>query len=99
MKESFYKTVSKDHIKKEREKARKLRKTSWWQEKLSLGICYYCKKTFPKKDLTMDHIVPLARGGKSNKGNIVVSCKKCNSDKALDTPIDKILNDLSKDKD
>lgn len=29
----------------------------------------------------MDHVVPLARGGKSNKKNCVVSCKACNSQK------------------
>jgi 5-methylcytosine-specific restriction enzyme A len=98
MKDSFYKTVSSDHIKKEREKAKKLRKTAWWQKKLNDGVCYYCKKTFPKKELSMDHVVPLARGGKSTKGNIVLSCKKCNSEKALNTPIDTILKDLSKNK-
>jgi 5-methylcytosine-specific restriction endonuclease McrA len=27
----------------------------------------------------MDHLVPVVRGGKSTKGNIVVSCKSCNS--------------------
>jgi 5-methylcytosine-specific restriction endonuclease McrA len=29
--------------------------------------------------LTMDHLVPLIRGGKSSKGNLVPSCKHCNS--------------------
>ena len=27
----------------------------------------------------MDHLIPLSRGGKSSKKNIVVSCKGCNS--------------------
>ena len=50
-------------IKKEREKARKLKKTQWWLDQLNRGICYYCQTQFRKQDLTMDHIVPLARGG------------------------------------
>jgi 5-methylcytosine-specific restriction protein A len=29
--------------------------------------------------LTMDHLVPVVRGGKSTKGNVVPSCKPCNS--------------------
>jgi 5-methylcytosine-specific restriction protein A len=29
----------------------------------------------------MDHIVPLVRGGRSTKGNVVPSCKACNTDK------------------
>ena len=27
----------------------------------------------------MDHLVPVVRGGKSTKGNVVPSCKPCNS--------------------
>lgn len=29
----------------------------------------------------MDHVVPLARGGKSSKKNCVVCCKECNNSK------------------
>ena len=29
----------------------------------------------------MDHIVPLVRGGKSTKGNVVPACKECNTKK------------------
>ena len=60
-------TVDKARTEKERQKARKLRESRWWQEKLKEGVCYYCKKTFPKDKLTMDHIVPIARGGRSTK--------------------------------
>ena len=31
--------------------------------------------------LTMDHVVPIVRGGRSTKGNVVPSCKDCNSKK------------------
>ena len=84
--------VDKKQIAAERAKAKKLKKTSWWQQKINSGICEYCEKKFDCKDLTMDHIVPLARGGKSTKGNIVAACRRCNAEKKLDTPVDLILN-------
>jgi 5-methylcytosine-specific restriction enzyme A len=31
--------------------------------------------------LTMDHLVPLIRGGRSTKGNLVPACKPCNTKK------------------
>ena len=80
-----------ERIKKEREKARKLRKTQWWLDQLNRGICHYCGKSFPGGKLTMDHVVPLARGGESSRGNIVAACAECNRDKKLETPVDKIM--------
>ena len=68
-------------LKKERTKARKLRSTQWWKRKRSSGICYYCNKTFAPSELTMDHIIPLVRGGRSEKFNLVPCCKACNTKK------------------
>ena len=79
-------------LKKEREKAQKLKKTQWWLDQLNRGICHYCEKKFTSKELTMDHVVPLARGGTSTKGNIVSSCKACNQNKKLKTPAEEILD-------
>ena len=70
-------------IKKERELAKNLKKTQWWKAKLAQGLCYHCGKKFKKEELTMDHLVPLARGGRTGKNNIVTSCKKCNSQKSF----------------
>lgn len=78
-------------IKQEKEKARALRDSVWWQNLLEKGECYYCGQKFAKKDLTMDHIVPLARGGKSTKGNVVTACKPCNNDKKYYTAAELIL--------
>jgi len=36
----------------------------------------------------MDHIVPLSRGGKSKKGNVVPACKDCNNKKKYMLPIE-----------
>lgn len=68
-------------LKKERDKARKLRASQWWKRKCALGICHYCKNNFLHRDLTMDHVIPLARGGKSEKFNLVTCCKDCNTKK------------------
>jgi 5-methylcytosine-specific restriction endonuclease McrA len=82
------------HIARERKKAKEMRATNWWQEQLNRGICHYCGKKFAPEELTMDHIVPLSRGGKSTKGNIVPCCKECNNDKKYLTPAEMILKQL-----
>ena len=79
--DSFLFYVEESDIKKERSKARELRASQWWKRKLAKGICYYCGEPVISKELTMDHIVPVARGGKSIKGNLVTACKKCNNTK------------------
>jgi len=83
------------HIARERARAKELRKSQWWQNKLNEGICHYCGKKFPREELTMDHIVPVARGGKSNKGNIVASCKQCNSEKKYLMPVEMLMRKKS----
>ncbi|MFC1826791.1 HNH endonuclease [Thermodesulfobacteriota bacterium] len=80
--------VDEAEIRREREKARKLRKSRWWQQKLAIATCYYCARLFKPKDLTMDHIVPLARGGRSTKDNLVACCKECNNKKKTLLPIE-----------
>ncbi|MDR4509935.1 MAG: HNH endonuclease [Candidatus Brocadiaceae bacterium] len=84
------------HIAREKLKARELRKSQWWKNKISQGKCYYCQNTFPSDDLTMDHVIPLTRGGKSRKGNIVPCCKACNNKKKYLTPAEIVLNKLKK---
>jgi 5-methylcytosine-specific restriction endonuclease McrA len=68
-------------IRRERNKARDLRQSQWWKRRLAKGRCYYCKHSFAPAELTMDHIVPIARGGRSTKGNLVPACKHCNTKK------------------
>ncbi|ADR18739.1 HNH endonuclease [Calditerrivibrio nitroreducens] len=95
----FLTTVSEDEIKKEKQKARELKKKQWWNTLVSRGVCYYCGKKVPPGELTMDHIVPLSRGGKSTKGNIVPACKECNNKKKYLLPIEweEYLQKLKKD--
>ena len=84
----FNSTVTEQEIRKEKQKARDLRKTQWWKSKLAEGRCYYCNLEFPPGDLTMDHIVPIIRGGRSAKNNLVPACKECNSKKKHSLPIE-----------
>ncbi|MCK5162215.1 MAG: HNH endonuclease [Desulfobacula sp.] len=79
--DQFFTFTDEAFLKKERDKARKLRKSQWWKRKRSLGICHYCNNNFLPKELTMDHIIPLARGGKTQKFNLVPCCKECNTKK------------------
>ena len=83
------------HIRRERAKARELRATPYFQELLRRGICHYCGKKFPPEELTLDHIVPVARGGRSTRGNLVVCCRACNRSKSCLTPAEQLLNALS----
>ena len=46
-----------------------------------LYTCQYCNSQFPRTQLTLDHVTPLSRGGKTNWKNIVAACGSCNSAK------------------
>lgn len=84
----FFDSVDEATVKRERAKARELRKTRWWQQKTASGKCYYCDKKVAYKNITMDHLVPIARGGRSTKDNLVPSCKECNTQKKTLLPIE-----------
>jgi 5-methylcytosine-specific restriction endonuclease McrA len=84
----FTSEISDDVLSKERAAARALRATSWWKRKRASGRCYYCSEKVPPRELTMDHLVPLVRGGTSTRHNIVTACKNCNSKKKYLLPIE-----------
>jgi 5-methylcytosine-specific restriction endonuclease McrA len=85
------------HVARERTKARALRETDWWRQQLQSGVCHYCGKQVGAAALTMDHVVPVARGGRSTRGNVVPACAACNKTKRALTPAEQILNDLERD--
>lgn len=87
------------HVAREKRKARELRKSPWWKQQINRGQCHFCRQSFPPGELTMDHLVPLARGGKSSKGNIVPCCKTCNNRKKYLTPAEIILQDMENNDD
>ncbi len=45
--------------------------------------CQYCGST---KQLTLDHVIPLSKGGKHTWDNVVVACEPCNNSKGARTP-------------
>ena len=86
--DQFIIELSEEEIKREKDKARDLRRSRWWQNRLAKGLCHYCGGKFSSADLTMDHIVPVTRGGKSTRGNVVPACRECNSKKKYLLPME-----------
>ncbi len=92
--EYYFFPVPQEEQKKEKNKARELRKTLWWRQQLGKGECYYCRQKFKSEELTMDHVIPIARGGKSNKKNCVPCCKDCNNKKGYKTQAELTLDKM-----
>jgi 5-methylcytosine-specific restriction enzyme A len=69
------------HLRREKAKARELRNSQWWKNRRAHGVCHYCRRRLPARELTMDHVVSIARGGRSTRSNVVPCCKDCNNRK------------------
>ena len=74
---------------------KEIKDKNWWRnwsenrvdivkfKKESEKICHYCGKKITNKDeLTVDHVIPVSKGGENAKDNFVISCKTCNREKA-----------------
>jgi 5-methylcytosine-specific restriction endonuclease McrA len=48
--------------------------------------CQYCGLIPPRQQLTLDHVLPRSRGGKTIWENVVTACDKCNGRKGNRTP-------------
>ncbi len=68
-------------LKREKARARGLRQSAWWKRRIAAGVCHYCGRRVGVRALTLDHVIPLIRGGRSVRGNMVPACKDCNSRK------------------
>ncbi|MGE3680702.1 MAG: HNH endonuclease [Bdellovibrionales bacterium] len=44
-------------------------------------ICQYCCQKFSEKKLTVDHVIPLSKGGRHEWTNVVTACSECNNRK------------------
>jgi 5-methylcytosine-specific restriction endonuclease McrA len=84
----FYAPVDPEVLGRERARARVLRASGWWKRRIATGVCYYCRRPVGPRALTMDHLVPLGRGGRSVRGNVVPACKDCNSRKQSLLPVE-----------
>ena len=41
--------------------------------------CHYCMSIYPGKAMTIDHVIPMSKGGDHDLNNLVVCCSSCNS--------------------
>lgn len=57
-------------------------------------VCQYCGATPPGAVLHVDHITPVAMGGKNDQDNLITSCESCNIGKSA-TPLSRIPESLS----
>ncbi|MAH48029.1 hypothetical protein CMI37_19560 [Candidatus Pacearchaeota archaeon] len=63
----------------------------WFKQK---GKCFYCGTAMIRnnnrrnsgKYATIDHVIPKAQGGTSEKHNVVYSCRRCNLEKGDKLP-------------
>ena len=55
---------------------------SWWRDRQLERGCAYCEAPAT----TLDHVIPVVRGGKSHPGNLVPACAKCNIKKRHHDP-------------
>lgn len=84
----FFIPADDEHVACEKRKAAEMRKSQWWKNELAKGKCHYCGRRFHPSELTMDHIVPIIRGGFTRKSNVVPCCKECNSRKKYLLPVE-----------
>lgn len=57
-----------------------------WLRVLELynGHCAYCHET--SDDMTLDHVIPLSKGGRHHISNVVPACRACNGRKGAGPP-------------
>jgi 5-methylcytosine-specific restriction endonuclease McrA len=79
--ERYTREVDDDTLRREKARARALRQSAWWRRRVAPGRCHYCRRAVGAKALTLDHVVPLVRGGRSIRANMVPACKDCNARK------------------
>jgi 5-methylcytosine-specific restriction endonuclease McrA len=58
--------------------------------------CQYCGTQLNTKDIQLEHVIPVSKGGKTEWTNIVCSCHKCNSKKRDRTPAEADMKLLRK---
>lgn len=87
LRESFYRAQKRGYIPKEG----RLRPAEWYAAIEAFGsVCAYCGSA---TKLTIDHVVPISKGGQHRVGNVVPSCQSCNSSKG-----DRDLEDFCKER-
>ncbi len=57
------------------------------------NTCQYCHRTFPTEKLSIEHVIPVSKGGIDDVINYITVCRSCNSSKK-----DKSLMEFIKNK-
>lgn len=65
-----------------RRKRSRLRRLLWSDR----PRCFYCDRFMTEHGATLDHLVPVARGGSQRADNLVLCCRDCNAAKGTLTP-------------
>lgn len=55
--------------------------------------CHYCHSA--DKELTIDHVIPVALGGSDNPDNLVACCRDCNIGKTSTSPDEPLVSDVN----
>ncbi|MCZ7645221.1 MAG: HNH endonuclease [Planctomycetota bacterium] len=50
------------------------------------NTCQFCHRKFDRSELTIDHLIPRSRGGKTTWENVALACVRCNTRKGSRTP-------------
>jgi 5-methylcytosine-specific restriction endonuclease McrA len=88
MDDVFFTPADDEHVQREKRRAQELRRSQWWKNRRATGRCHYCQGQFPARQLTMDHVVPVIRGGRSTRANVVPCCPECNARKKYLLPLE-----------
>jgi 5-methylcytosine-specific restriction endonuclease McrA len=55
-----------------------LAQEAWAEQK---GRCFYCKGPITMKEITIEHMIPISKGGWDGRKNIAAACLPCNRTK------------------
>lgn len=61
-------------------------KVTYTRKNIHIRDHYMCQYCGSRDNLTLDHVQPVSRGGKSHWKNVVTACYRCNSKKGNKTP-------------
>lgn len=65
-----------------RKKMRAKRRQLWWRS----PFCHWCKRKLTFEESSVDHVIPLSRGGTNHIKNLVIACVECNLKRGHDMP-------------
>jgi HNH endonuclease len=49
-------------------------------------VCFWCRRQLTLVEATVDHVIPLSRGGMNNANNYVLACQPCNNKRGNTIP-------------